>query len=70
MNTTVDIENAPWQTELLEAARKWRLFANTARPEGLARVCYETAASLEREADDGIAKCVCCGKSFGRGMWG
>lgn len=27
------------------------------------------AASLEREASDGIARCVCCGKPFGRGMF-
>lgn len=64
------LEETPRQAELRESARQWREYAATASPEGLQRVCLATAASLEREADDGIARCVCCGKPFGRGMWG
>lgn len=58
------LDVTPRQRHLLDAARQWRDFASTASPEGLARVSIATAESLERQAQDGIARCVCCRKPF------
>ena len=69
MQQELMLEETPRQAELLQAANHWREQAKTANPEGLRRVCLATAASLEREASDGIARCVCCGKPFSRGMF-
>lgn len=58
------------QGELIEAARQWRELAKTASPEGLVRACIAAAVSLEKEAEDGIARCACCMKPFSRGAFG
>ncbi|MCB4349948.1 hypothetical protein LA345_39860 (plasmid) [Burkholderia vietnamiensis] len=60
---------------LLAAANQWReqeaFYESQATREGnpaaraLARTCGDTAKSLELEADDGVARCVCCLKPFG-----
>jgi hypothetical protein len=50
------------QLELIESAQQWREYAKSASPEGLARACIASAVSLEKEAEDGIARCVCCMK--------
>ena len=69
MQQELMLEETPRQAELRKAANHWRSQAETASPEGLRKVCLATAASLDREASDGIARCVCCGKPFSRGMF-
>lgn len=69
MQQELMFEEAPRQAELRKAANHWRMLAETAKPEGFRRVCLEAAISLDREASDGIARCVCCGKPFSRGMF-
>ena len=63
-------KETPRQAELRESARQWREYAATASPEGLQRVCSGHGIPVwSAEADDGIARCVCCGEPLG-GMWG
>lgn len=61
---------------LLSAAKEWREqqahFEEKVRNEAgnpaakaMARVCADTATSLEMEAEDGVARCVCDMKPFG-----
>ena len=69
MQQELMLEDTPRQAELRKSANHWRELAKTASPEGLRRVCLATAESLDREASDGIARCVCCGKPFSRGMF-
>ena len=69
MQQELMLEETPRQAELRKAANHWRSQAETASPEGLRLVCLATAESLDREASDGIARCVCCGKPFSRGMF-
>lgn len=64
------LEPTTRQSVLIESARQWREFAKTASPEGLARACVAAAVSLEKEAEDGIARCACCMRPFSRGIFG
>ena len=69
MQQELMLEETPRQSELRKAANHWRAQAETASTEGIRRVCLAAAISLDREASDGIARCVCCGKPFSRGMF-
>lgn len=69
MKYEIMLEETPRQVELRQSANHWRELAETARPEGLRRACLAAAASLDREASDGIGRCACCLKPFSRGMF-
>ena len=52
---------------LLEAAAKWRSSVYASDTEASKRLAESAARKLEREAETGIATCVCCNKPFGQG---
>jgi len=68
MKAKLMLEETPRQTELRTAAQDWRDYAETAKPEGLKRVCLSAASALEQQARTGIAVCACCHKPFSGGM--
>jgi len=45
MQAELMLEETPRQTELRTAARAWRDYAETAKPEGLKRVCLSAASA-------------------------
>ncbi|MCW3641430.1 hypothetical protein [Burkholderia cenocepacia] len=49
---------------LLAAARHWREEADRSPLEPFKRLCRATAATLEMQAEDGIARCACCFRPF------
>jgi hypothetical protein len=49
---------------LLAAARHWREEADRSTLEPFQRLCRATAATLEMQAEDGIARCACCFRPF------
>lgn len=53
---------------LLEAAKQWRDYAATCVPGIGDKTAIRAAASLEQEAETGVAVCACCFKPFGRPM--
>lgn len=52
---------------LLQAAAHWRAYAETLTQGIGANAAIAAAVSLEREAEDGVARCSCCMKPFGQG---
>ncbi|NYS09351.1 hypothetical protein PBR31_00061 [Xanthomonas phage PBR31] len=55
------------QEELLESAAAWRASVNSYDTDYAKRLAEVTARNLERQAETGIATCVCCNKPFGQG---
>ena len=51
---------------LLQSAKGWREYAANLYQGIGARAAISAAVSLEREADDGVARCACCQKPFGQ----
>ena len=49
---------------LLQSAKGWREYASTCHQCIGARAAIGAAVSLEKEAEDGIARCACCQKPF------
>lgn len=51
---------------LLQSARHWREYAATCSQGIGAKAAISAAVSLEKEAEDGVARCACCQKPFGQ----
>lgn len=49
---------------LLAAAQHWRDEAARSPLEPFQRLCRATAATLEMQAEDGVARCPCCFRPF------
>ena len=64
MQQELMLEETPRQSEGSQGGKTiGRRRPETASTEGIRRVCLAAAISLDREASDGIARCVCCGKT-------
>ncbi len=53
--------------QLADAAKQWRDSVSDRDLPEVRGLAERTAANLERQAETGIATCVCCGKTYGRG---
>lgn len=54
--------------KLIAAAAEWRAYGATCTLQAERDLAEKTARNLERQAETGIATCVCCNKPFGRGL--
>ena len=52
---------------LYAAAAQWRAYGATCTLREERELAERTACNLERQAETGVATCVCCGKPFGQG---
>lgn len=66
MTTTTTDTHTDRAAALLAAAAQWRAYGSTCALPQQQRLAEATARNLEQQAATGIAKCVCCGKAFGR----
>ncbi len=57
------------ETEALhKAAAQWREYGATCSLQSQRDLAERTARNLEKEAETGVATCVCCDKPFGQPM--
>ncbi|RYG08798.1 MAG: hypothetical protein EON92_15890 [Burkholderiales bacterium] len=56
---------SPTPERLRAAAAQWRAFGAIAPLQSQRELAERTARNLEREAQTGIATCVCCNKPIG-----
>jgi len=52
---------------LLKSAAEWRASVSERDLPYVRALAERTARNLEREAETGVATCVCCNKPFGQG---
>jgi hypothetical protein len=52
---------------LLKAAADWRASVTESDLPRVRQLAEVTARNLERQAETGVATCVCCNKPFGQG---
>ena len=64
MNTT----NTSKAATLHKAAAQWREYGATCSLQSQRDLAERTARNLEKQAETGVATCLCCGKPFGRPM--
>jgi len=53
---------------LKASAAQWRESAAASVLQAERDLAEKTARNLERQAETGVATCVCCNKPFGRGL--
>ena len=54
--------------ELTAAAEQWRAYGATCALPAQRDIAERTARNLEKQAETGVATCLCCNKPFGEGL--